>query len=293
MPSVIAPDEKAVVDKALSQVTDIITLPEVTVRILELVEDPKSTANDLHEVIKRDPALSAKILKVVNSSFYGLPAQIASTNRAIVLLGLSAVKNIAIAASMARLFKGGRLGDNFDAKDVWTHSIGVAVATQALHRALGKQAGADEAFLGGLIHDLGILIEKQAFGDQLGDVIRKVETEKVNFCEAEREVLGADHQAFGAGLAARWQFPRILRVVIGHHHNVENLAADVRDLPALVHTADIMLSQMQLGFWLTAHDSELDLAIPESLGLTAEQLEEVHGEIPERLEAAQAVMGLS
>ena len=110
MPSVVAPDEKAVVDKALSQVSDIITLPEVTVRILELVEDPKSTANDLHEVIKRDPALSAKILKVVNSAFYGLPAQIASTNRAIVLLGLSAVADIAIGGCVAGRWGGGGVG---------------------------------------------------------------------------------------------------------------------------------------------------------------------------------------
>ena len=92
---------KMLVDKALSSIGDIATLPEVTIKIIELVEDPKSTARDLHEVIKRDPALSVKVLKVVNSAFYGLPGQVASVDRAIILLGLSAVKNIAIAASIA------------------------------------------------------------------------------------------------------------------------------------------------------------------------------------------------
>ena len=252
-----------------------------------------SAPNDLHEVIKTDPALSAKILKVVNSAFYGLPAQIASVNRAIVLLGLSAVKNIAIASSMARLFQGGPIGDQFDARDVWTHSIAVAVGTRALHRALGKRSGSEEAFLGGLIHDLGILIEKQALPDQLDEVVRKVEQEGGNFCEIETTIIGADHQAFGHGLATKWQFPRHLRVVVGYHHRIENLADDVRELPVLVHIADVLACHMRLGFWLTAHDAELDPALLESVGISDQDLEQVQAQIPEELEAAQAVMGLN
>ena len=91
--------DQAVVTKALANIGDIATLPEVTVKIIEIVEDPNSTARDLHSVIKNDPALSAKVLKVVNSAFYGLPGQIGSVDRAIVLLGMSAVKNIAVAAT--------------------------------------------------------------------------------------------------------------------------------------------------------------------------------------------------
>ena len=105
---------KAVVTQALASVGDIATLPEVTVKIIEIVEDSRSTVRDLHEVIKRDPALSTKVLKVVNSAFYGLPGQIASVDRAIILLGLSAVKNIAIAASIARLYRGGKISSRFD-----------------------------------------------------------------------------------------------------------------------------------------------------------------------------------
>ena len=109
---------KVLIDKALASIGDIATLPEVTIKIIELVEDPKSTARDLHEVIKNDPALSVKVLKVVNSAFYGLPGQVASVDRAIILLGLSAVKNIAIAASIARLFKGKRISEHFTAADL-------------------------------------------------------------------------------------------------------------------------------------------------------------------------------
>ena len=121
---------KAVVDKALQALGDVATLPEVTIKIIQIVEDPKSTARDLHGVIKNDPALSVKVLKVVNSAFYGLPGQVASVDRAIILLGLSAVKNIAIAASIARLFKGRRISEHFSASDLWRHSVAVAVTAQ-------------------------------------------------------------------------------------------------------------------------------------------------------------------
>src|SRR5690606_32325129 len=107
---------------AIREISHIATLPEITLKIVSLVEDPKSTAQDLHKVISNDPALCARILKVVNSAFYGLPGQIGSINRAIVLLGLNAVKNIAIAASLAKLFRGGALTPTFAARDLWAHS---------------------------------------------------------------------------------------------------------------------------------------------------------------------------
>ena len=98
------PNTAQVIKVALSKIGDIATLPEVTTRIITVVDDPKSTARDLHNIIKNDPALASKILKVVNSAFYGLPGQVSEIDRAIVLLGLSAVKNIAISASISRLF---------------------------------------------------------------------------------------------------------------------------------------------------------------------------------------------
>src|SRR4051812_6305216 len=98
---------------AVKKVSAIATLPEVTAEIIKIVEDPKSTATQLHKVVSHDPALVTRVLKVVNSSFYGLPGQIASIERAIVLLGLNAVKNIAVAASLGQLFRGTKLCEGF------------------------------------------------------------------------------------------------------------------------------------------------------------------------------------
>jgi len=149
------------ISATIQEISHIATLPEVTLKIIRIVEDPDSSAQDLNKVITNDPALGARILKVVNSAFYGLPGQIGSINRAIVLLGLNAVKNIAIAASLAKLFRGGQICPQFNARDLWQHSIAVATGTQLLSKEAGLGLP-DEAFLAGLIHDMGIMVEMQA-----------------------------------------------------------------------------------------------------------------------------------
>src|SRR4051812_28078949 len=102
-------DPATIVQQAIRKVTSISTLPEITGRIVSTVEDPKSTAAQLHKIVAHDPALVTRILKVVNSAFYGLPGQVGSVERAIVLLGLNAVKNIAVAASLGQMFRGVKL----------------------------------------------------------------------------------------------------------------------------------------------------------------------------------------
>src|SRR3954468_3119414 len=170
-------DPQAIIADAVNAISHIATLPEITLKIIELVENPRSTAQDLNKLISNDPALVARILKVVNSAFYGLPGQIGSINRAIVLLGLNAVKNIVIAASLTKLFRGGKVSPNFSAKDLWSHSIAVGVTSKLLVSKLGN-ALPDEAFLAGLIHDRGILVELQAFREPLVEIAERATKEE-------------------------------------------------------------------------------------------------------------------
>src|SRR5829696_9622705 len=158
-PPVKPSDHQARARETVKKVTTIATLPEITNQIIKTVEDPKSTASQLHKIVSHDPALVTRILKVVNSAFYGLPGQIGSIERAIVLLGLNAVKNLAVAASLGQMFRGGQLCEGFSPKDLWTHCIAVGVAARDLAKQM-KLPVADEAFLAGMIHDMGILDRK-------------------------------------------------------------------------------------------------------------------------------------
>ncbi len=285
-----ADSAKIIVDKALAAVGDIATLPEVTIKIIEIVEDPKSTARDLHGVIKNDPALSVKILKVVNSAFYGLPGQIASVDRAIILLGLSAVKNLAIAASIARLFKGKNISEHFSAADLWRHGVAVAVAGRSIAKCSPHQAMSDEIFVAGLIHDIGTLIQRQTFPDEFANVINTCTEAEVSFLETERELIGADHQAFGVGLTTKWKFPRHLRAAVGFHHNPEALSVELRNIATLIQVADIVCCQEKIGFYLTAPHDLITEEQLEVLGITGEQLEEIRASLPDQVADAEATL---
>jgi len=287
--SVQAPDNaKIIVDKALASIGDIATLPEVTIKIIKIVEDHKSTARDLHNVIKNDPALSVKVLKVVNSAFYGLPGQVASVDRAIILLGLSAVKNIAIAASIARLFKGRKISEQFSASDLWRHSVGVAVIGHDLAVASAHPVMADEIFVAGMIHDIGTMVERQVYPDQFADVINECLNSGADFLECERRIIGADHQMFGVGLTTKWKFPRHLRAAVGFHHNPEDLSEEVKNLATLIQIADVLCCQEKIGFYLSADGQEITPEMLDTIAVTTEQLEEIRVNLPDKLAEAEA-----
>jgi HD-like signal output (HDOD) protein len=263
----------------------------VTIKIIDLVEDPSSTARDLQKVIKNDPALSAKVLKVVNSAFYGLPGQIASIDRAIVLLGMSAVKNVAVAASIARLFKSGQMSEKFSAKDLWEHSVAVAVAAKLIAKTSGQPAGLDEVFLAGLIHDIGILVERQVSPEQLKQVINQCAGADVPMLNLEEQIIGADHQAFGDALTTKWKFPRHLRAVVGYHHCPERLSSELQRLGFTIQAADILCCQQKLGCYLTCQGQELTEDILDAVGLTADQVEEIKDNLEEELSEAKSILG--
>ncbi len=283
-------ETKMLVDDAIAEVSELATLPEVTVKIIHIVENPKSTARDLHDVIKNDPALSARILKVVNSAFYGLPGQIASIDRAIVLLGLSAVKNIAIAASMTHLFNGGASIEGFSGAEVWRHSIGVGVASRMISTAQGHPT-VEESFLAGMMADLGLLVERQIFTQQLAEVVARFNEDGGDFCKLEQEVIGADHQAFGMALATKWRFPQPLCTTIGYHHKPCDLAEVNRSLPAIVHVASTLACRAQIGFCAGLAETTFSPEILNAICLSEEDIEDVFTDLPEQAATAETIFG--
>jgi HD-like signal output (HDOD) protein len=280
------------VQNAIREISHIATLPEITLKIVSIVEDPSSTAQDLHNVISKDPALCTRILKVVNSAFYGLPGQIGSINRAIVLLGLNAVKNIAIAASLAKLFKGGQLTPTFSAKDLWTHSLAVGTATKLLAEQMKIGLG-DEAFLAGLIHDVGIMVQMQWDRNKLIEVLQRcAATPGADMLAVEVQVFGANHQDFGSALSERWKFPKSFTTVIGHHHAPMDLPYEQRTMACMVYVADrLAATDAKNGFRQDVASLDIPDDVLESLKLTREDLSHVLAKLPEALKVAEAVLG--
>jgi putative nucleotidyltransferase with HDIG domain len=286
---------QSIVDAAVRNISHIATLPEITLKIINLVEDPSSTAQDLHNVIAHDPAMCSRILKVVNSAFYGLPRQIGSINRAIVLLGLNAVKNIAIAASLTKLFRGGDLCPRFSARSLWIHSMAVGSASKLVADQL-KLGLPDEAFLAGLIHDIGLMVEMQSSREKLVTVFATMQftPEGVplnDLREIERSIIGADHCAFGAALCELWKFPKSFAYVAGHHHQPFELPQGQRMLAGLVCLSDRLSAQLGYGFRGDIQDTTIGNDILDELRMTATQLEAIKAMLPKIFEEVQATFG--
>ncbi len=285
-----------IVTGAIREISHIATLPEITLKIIELVEDPKSTAQDLHNIISNDPALCSRILKVVNSSFYGLPGQIGSINRAIVLLGLNAVKNIAIAASLAKLFRGGDLTGGFGAKDLWRHSNAVAAASKLIADAMKCGLG-DEAFLAGLMHDIGIMVEMQFDRNKLIEVLEQLGVDNngipaADMLTIEEQVFGANHQDFGAALCEKWKFPKSFQTVTGFHHRPLDLAMENRTLPAIIYVADRLVAELPEidGFRIDLKSIDIDPEVLENLGLNHDKLQTIRAALPAALENLEQLL---
>jgi len=275
---------------ALTRVTALANLPETTARIIATVEDPRSSAAQLHKIVSHDPALVTRVLKVVNSAFYGLPGQIASIERAIVMLGLNAIKNIAVAASLGQFFRATKLCEGYTARDLWTHCLSVAVASRELAKRL-KLPIADEAFLGGMIHDVGLLLALQVWPEQVRAACEHAKTSNQPFTEIETEHVGIDHCTLGAALADKWQFPKTCQLVAGHHHNPARLAEASRQIVSVVHVADTLACQAGLAFPLTAAHQSLDEPELRSMGIDPAVVASLKSDLPELVKAASAFLG--
>lgn len=276
------------IQKAVSRVTELGSLPEVTAKIVQVVEDPRTTAKEMQEVVQGDPALAAKILKIVNSAFYGLPSQVASLERAILMLGLTSVKNLALATSLSQFVKAGPISEHFQARDLWRHCIAVGVGARELAK-LAHAPQPDEAFVAGLVHDMGLIVAQQVFPDRLRTVAETCHAQPQNFCALEQQVVGVDHQLLGAALATRWKFPPGLRAAIGYHHEPRMLQPEHQRTAATIYVADTLCCQAQHGFWLTAQQQEISDEVLGMAGLKRALLAPVQEALPQQIDEAEQI----
>jgi putative nucleotidyltransferase with HDIG domain len=278
----------AIVSKA-PKTNQIGVFPAVSVQLMRLNDDPETSVEDLNRIVICDQVLGVRIMKLVNSAFYGMPCQIKTIQHAILLLGFRTVKNVAIAASLVKLIRGQQIGRNFRAKSLWVHSVAVATASQMLAQR-SNGAFMDEAFLAGLIHDIGIVVEMQNLVPEFIRVIELLDKDRtLTFRQAEESVLGATHEKFGANLVQNWNFPVSLKYAIEFHHHPWDLPEENRQIPSIVHIADILAATIGLGYTRTVELSVIDHGSLRCANLTLADLAAVCKGLPKAMEESQAL----
>ncbi len=204
----------------LNKVGDLPTVPMVAQKVMQLVENPETSVDDLKRVIETDPAIASRILKVANSSLYGFSRSIETLAHAISLLGFRTVRSLVMAASLNQSFRHFGLTE----KLLWEHAIVASTVSGALGEYGGIGIPREEAFTVGLLHDLGKIALSNCSHDEYDDVIRTTYNDGRSFADVEREVFGFDHAEIGAQVARKWKLPGNLEAAIRYHHEPESLA---------------------------------------------------------------------
>lgn len=253
----------------LDRIDSVPMLPEVAGRILKLVDDPLVTAHKLAEVVSRDQSLVTSVLRVVNSAYYGFHWRISSVSQAVVLLGFRTIRNLVLAAAVMKNYGGRSRAAGFDRMAHWRHSIGCGSAAAVL-AGRWRLAGAGEAFLAGLVHDIGRVIMDQHFPEEFAETLARSRSGPCSLIEAEEQVFGLTHAAVGAHVARKWKLPEgVISGIADHHGPGAERAWSLH--AALVHAADVMARRagLAVGTW----EMELDPGALAVLGREAAELD--------------------
>jgi HD-like signal output (HDOD) protein len=230
----------------IQNISNLPSHPIVIERITKLLANPRTSAEEIGKAITADQALAAKVLKLVNSAFYGFPGRISTLSHAIVILGFSTIKNIVLTASFFDSFRGkGKATEGFNLEQFWFHSIACGVASQSIARAVGSSEK-EECFIAGLIHDIGKIILCHYLPDDFENLMAHTMQKDILFYESEKELFDICHDEIGGYLAKRWNLPTTLQNAVRYHHQPmpthEHYMVSV-----IVHTADIFIRALDYG----------------------------------------------
>ena len=193
-------------------------LPDTVLKLIRVVDDPRSTVDDIVETIRYDQAVTGEVLRLCNSAYFGLSRKITSLGDAMLCLGTVKVMQLVMSVHTTSLLAKPQTGYGLDPGVLWKHSVAVALASAALTDRI-KAAGGSVAFTAGLLHDIGKVILNDYVAEEFSEIVRRVTEEGVSFIEAERQVLGFSHEQIGGMIAEQWQLPEIIVLCIHHHHD--------------------------------------------------------------------------
>lgn len=276
-------------EKAIMAAGDLPTIPIVATKVMQMIEMDNITVEDIASVVTTDPAVAARVLKIANSAFYGCQRQIQTISGAIVVLGFNTLRSLVVAASVKEVYKPFGLTE----KMLWDHSLGAALASRIIATATRK-ANPEEAFLAGLLHDIGKTIMNSLDRDKFQVVMQRCYNEGLFFEEAEESVFSFRHDDVGAMVVKKWNFPESLVTAILNHHRLDfppETDQYMVHLSSVIAVADLFCHRLGIGDREPLENLDLVGSTPAKLlGLTADQIEEEYAEFRDTYEKDKAAL---
>lgn len=256
------------------------TVPGVLKRLSAVLEKPRITIVEISAFISSDPALTTKILKMVNSAIYGFPGRIASVSHATMLLGLNVIKGLLLGVSVFELMQKTMNG-------LYEHSLGCAIASRIIATKKGVKEP-EEVSVAGLLHDIGKVILALEYPEEYQAAMNEAQAKTISIFDAESIHFNATHSNAGSWLAEKWRFPRSLIDVIEFHHR----PAQAKNAPldtAIVHMADILVRARGFGFAGENFVPEINTIAYELLKLSESDIKDVLKEMEDNMESAEDI----
>ena len=239
---------KVSLEDIVRAVNDLPSLPQIVLKVMELTEDPDSTVQDINGVLSQDQGLTARVIKLANSAFYGFPRRISSVTDATVLLGFKTIRSIVLAASVNDFLSQRMEGYALEHGELWKHSQCSAMTARLIARRV-KYSSLDVAYTTALLHDIGKVVLNNYMKESYHEVLDTVMKDNVTFLQAEEGILGFNHAEVGAKIAEKWNLPLELVEAIACHHDLDKAQVNPK-LTAIVQLADAICVTMGIGLGL-------------------------------------------
>ncbi|MGA1869318.1 MAG: HDOD domain-containing protein [bacterium] len=223
------------------------SIKSVVSNILKVINDPRSTAKDLKEIIEIDPPLTGKILKVANSAYYSPREKISDIKSAIIWIGFDALKELALSQKVCEIFEKGETIAGYSRTALWKHCVCVAMLGKMIFRKeLGERG--DNAYAAGLLHDIGIIAEDQFLQNDFKQILHNKTNRGGELYQIEYEILGYDHTEIGKTIAEAWEFPQDLVIAIGYHHNPLSALPEFKKIVSTLYIANYLCHERGFGY---------------------------------------------
>ena len=260
------------VSEIMDKVESFPSIPGAAVQLMSLLDDPDSSAAGIEEVLRYDAGLTANILRLSNSAYFGMMTQIGSVRQAVVILGINRIKQLVLTSCIGTLLDKQVTGYDLQPGELWRHSIAVSVAAEGLVAEL-EMTGGDDIFTASLLHDVGKLVMGEFVQKDMEKIWNTV-SNGVPFEVAEEMILGTNHAAIGASILESWSFPKKIVDAVRWHHNPEN-AHEQSVIIDIVHVANILSLMIGIGLGSEGLNYQLMPSVTERLGLSTSKLETV------------------
>ncbi len=263
-------------DGLLKKVGMLPPLPNTAVKLMGLLNDPRSSVQDMVELIKYDPAVTGQVLRLCNSAFFGLSRKVTSLQEAMSCLGMVKVLQVVMAVHTNSILSRKQIGYGLERGMLWKHSVGVALAATAIGQRTDEQR-ANLLFTAALLHDIGKVVLNEYVAAEFLEIVRRVNSERVSFTEAETRVLGFSHAEIGARVAETWKLPDSLARCIRHHHDPAALQPADK-LVDIVYLANGVCRLLGIGLGQECPSRRIDEAVLSRQGLLPADMESIGAE---------------